>query len=158
MAIAHDAGLEARIVHPKWKQLSRLANVLPAIVRLRDGGAAVLMSVAANEQVGQVVLLAGAGGDNEIALDETHFAELWNGEIILVKRRYKIDDEQQPFGMRWLVNQVLVERRLFREIAMASVLGTILALIPPFMMMIIVDRVLVNHSISTCGFWQVLSH
>src|ERR1019366_2349767 len=56
-AIARDAGLEARCIRPKWRDLTRLANILPAIVRLKDGGAAVLVSVTNNPQVGPMVVL-----------------------------------------------------------------------------------------------------
>jgi len=152
IAIAHDAGLEARSIRPKWRDLPRLGNLLPAIIRLRDGGVAVLTSVLSSPQTGQVALLENPDGDGpeaEVALDEANLAELWTGEVILIKRRHSFTDETQPFGFRWLVNQVLRERRLFREIAIASILNTLFALAPPLIMMIVIDRVLVNHSVST---------
>jgi ATP-binding cassette subfamily B protein len=155
IAIARDAGLEARSIRPKWRELPRLANILPAIIRLKDGGAAVLLSVVSNPQSGQIVCVENPDGgtETEIALDEAHLSELWTGEVILIKRRHDFTDEQQPFGLMWLVRQVLRERRLFREIAIASTIMTVLALAPPFVVMIIVDRVLVNHSVST--LWVV---
>ncbi len=151
VAIARDAGLEARSIRPKWRDLPRLGNILPAIIRLKDGGAAVLLSVVTNPQAGQIVLVENPDGglETEIALDEAHLNDLWTGEVILIKRRHNYDDEQQPFGLRWLINQVLRERRLFREVAIAATFMTVFALAPPFMVMIIVDRVLVNHSAST---------
>ena len=155
IAIARDAGLEARSIKLKWRELPRLANVLPAIIRLKDGGAAVLLSVVSNPQAGQIVCVENPDGglETEIALDEAHLTELWTGEVILIKRRHDFSDEQQPFGLMWLVRQILRERRLFREIAIASTIMTVLALAPPFIVMIIVDRVLVNHSTST--LWVV---
>jgi subfamily B ATP-binding cassette protein HlyB/CyaB len=151
VAIANEAGLEARSIRPKWKELPRLDKILPAVIRLKDGGAAVLRSVGSNPEIGQLVLLESVEGEasDEVALDEAHLNELWTGEVILIKRRYQVDDEQQPFGFPWLLNQVLRERRLLREIAIAATVATIFAIIPPFMLMIIVDRVLVNHSTST---------
>lgn len=126
VAVAHDAGLEGSVIRPKWRELPRLFKVLPAIVRLKDGGAVVLLSVVEDPQVGQVVLLENpeAPDDAEVALDEAHFAELWNGEIILIKQRRAFGDEDQPFGFAWLVGQVLREKRLFREIAIASIINT----------------------------------
>ena len=149
VSIAHDAGLDARIVHAKWRDLARLSKVLPAIIRLKDGHAAVLRSVAAeNAEIGQIVLLESPDG-GEIALDESQLAELWSGEIILIKRRHSYSDEEQPFGLMWVVGQVLREKRLFREIGIASIIGTLFTLVPIFMVMIVMDRVLVNHSSST---------
>jgi ATP-binding cassette subfamily B protein len=149
VAIAHDAGLEARVVHPKWKELPRLANVLPALVRLKDGGAAVLLSVAADPRFGQVVLLESGAEDGEVVLDQSQLEEIWAGEVILVKKRHSFGDEERPFGLMWLVGQVLRERQLFREIAIASIINTFFTLAPFFVVMIVVDRVLVNQSSST---------
>jgi ATP-binding cassette subfamily B protein len=150
VAIASKAGLEAHSIRPKWKELARLENVLPALILLKDGGAAVLRSVGSVAEVGQVVSVDDMGaGQEKVALDESHLNELWTGEVILVKRHYSFEDEEQPFGLRWLVSQVLRERRLFRDIAIASVMNTLFSLAPVFVIMIIVDRVLVNHSSST---------
>jgi ATP-binding cassette subfamily B protein len=151
IAIARDAKLEARCIEPKWKDLGRLSGVLPAIIRLKGGGAAVLLRVIVNDQIGQVVVLEDpdALDSQEVALDQAHLEELWTGEVILLKRRRGLDDEEQPFGLKWLVGQILRERRLFREIAIASAVVTLLSLGPIFIMQIVADRVLVNHSTST---------
>jgi ATP-binding cassette subfamily B protein len=163
VAIASDAGLEAKCIRPKWRELPRLGNILPAIIRLKDGGSAVMISVVTSPQTGQVVMVENpeSGLEAEVALDEAHLAELWNGEIILIKRKHKLDDESQPFGLPWLAGQVWREKRLFREIAIAATIATIFALVPPFTVMIIIDRVLVNHSESTlwimaCGLSMVV--
>jgi ATP-binding cassette subfamily B protein len=150
-AIARETGLEAKVIHPKWHQLPRLSNILPAMIRLKDGGAANLLSVLNSPQVGQVVLVENIedGVETEVPLDEAQLSELWTGEVILIKRRHSVTDETQPFGLAWLVGQVLRERRIFREIALASLLITILSIAPPFVAMIVIDKVLVNHSIST---------
>jgi ATP-binding cassette, subfamily B, bacterial HlyB/CyaB len=151
ISIANDAGLDAKCLRPKWRDLPSLGKVLPVIVRLKDGGAAILRSVGTTPDVGQVVLIEDPSGSegNEVMLDEAHLAELWSGEIILLKRRHSFADEEQPFGFPWLIGQVLRERRLFREIAIASIVSTFLTLVPVFTVMIVLDRVMVNHSVST---------
>src|ERR1700686_2142989 len=40
--IAKDNGLQAKIIAAKWRDLSRLARALPAILCLRDGNCLVL--------------------------------------------------------------------------------------------------------------------
>ncbi len=151
VAVAREIGLRAHPVRPSWRALPRLRNVLPAILRLKDGGALVLEDVRVEGAAGQVVVLRDPSGgfDAQATLDELHLAEIWSGEIVLVKRRYELGDERQPFGFKWLAGQVLRERRLFRDIAIASLISTVFALTPPFMVMIVVDRVLTNHSEST---------
>jgi len=122
-----------------------------AIIRLKGGGAALLVRVVIDDRAGQVAVLENpeAPDEGEVALDEMHLAELWTGEVILVKKSRVFDDEDQAFGYRWLIGQVLREKRLFREIGIASIMNTIFTLAPAMVVMIVVDRVLVNHSSST---------
>ncbi len=151
ISIAQEVGLNARRIQTKWQDLPRLQRVLPAILRLRDGGAFVLETVLTDTPSGQVVILRDptGGADAKVALDQDRLVEVWDGEIILAKKRLVITDEAQQFSFTWLVGQVLREKRLFREIAIASVLCTILGLVPAFIVIIVIDRVMVNHSTST---------
>jgi subfamily B ATP-binding cassette protein HlyB/CyaB len=151
VAMAHDLGLEARKARLKWDELPKLKKSLPAIIRLRDGSSLVLESVKEDPATGESAILRDptAPPDALIAVDEARLEEAWDGEIILIKRRYKLTDEEHPFGIAWIVGQVLRERRLFVDIAAASLVATVFALTPPFVFMIVIDRVLVNHSYST---------
>jgi ATP-binding cassette subfamily B protein len=49
----------------------------------------------------------------------------------------------------WLVSQLLMERKLIRDIAISAVLMSALALFPAITFMIMIDRVLYNHSLPT---------
>jgi ATP-binding cassette, subfamily B, bacterial HlyB/CyaB len=69
--------------------------------------------------------------------------------VILVKRTHLARDENQPFGLAWLGAQVLRERKLFGDIAAGALVNTVFTLAPPFIFMIVLDRVLVSHSFST---------
>ena len=57
-AMAADIGLEARWVTLRWSQLPQLGRVLPAMLRLRDGGALVLESVTKDEASGLVAVVS----------------------------------------------------------------------------------------------------
>ena len=151
VSIARDVGLEARGIRPKWDELAKLRGILPAILCLKGGGAVVLEAVLTDTPSGQVVILHDPSGpvEEQLALDSARLDAIWDGEIILAKKRHSLTDEEQPFSLKWLIGQVLREKRLFREVGIASIISTILALVPPFIVMIIIDRVLVNHSTST---------
>jgi len=84
-----------------------------------------------------------------LAIDELHLAEVWEGEAILIKRRHSTNDEQQPFDLRWVVGQLLRERKLFNGILLAAFVGSVFAIAPAFVMRIVVDRVIVNQSLTT---------
>jgi len=157
IAIARDLGLDARRASLRWRELPRLKKVLPAILRLRDGGALVLENIQENPSIGTVAVLRDPMGppDALVVVDEKRLAEAWDGDILLVKRRYGVRDDERPFGAYWLFEQVLRERRLFVDIGAASLVSTIFALVPPFLFMIVIDRVLVNHSYSTLSVLAV---
>ena len=47
-----------------------------------------------------------AEADEQIAIEEIRLAEVWEGELSW-SRSHLSADEEQPFGMAWLVRQVL---------------------------------------------------
>jgi len=151
VALARELGLEAQVLRMTFQDLPRIARALPAILRAKDGGALILEDARADPAKGTVAVIRDPNSieDVVVAIDELHLAEVWEGEAILVKRRHSATDEQQPFGMAWLAGQVLRERRLFKDIGLAALVSTVFALAPPFIFMIVLDRVLVNNSIST---------
>lgn len=151
IALARELGLEARTVRLRFDELPRLSRALPAILRAKSGGALILEDARTDPAKGTVAIIRDPCSTEEavLAIDELHLAEVWEGEAILFKRSRSVADEQQPFGMRWLLSQVLRERRIFADIALGAFVNTIFAVAPPFMFMIILDRVLVNRSFST---------
>jgi ATP-binding cassette subfamily B protein len=151
IALARELGLEAEALRLTFQELPRLARALPAILRAKDGGALILEDARTDPAKGTVAVIRdpSATDDVVLAIDELHLAEVWEGEAILVKRRHSSTDEQQPFGMAWLAGQVLRERKLFKQIGAAAIVSTVFAIAPPFIFMIVLDRVLVNNSIST---------
>lgn len=151
IAIAREVGLDAQIINVKFEELPKLAKALPAILRSKDGGALILEDARTDPSKGTVVLIRDPGGpkDAVAAVDELHLADVWEGEAILVKRLHAKGDDSQPFGMGWIAAQVLRERKLFGDIAVGAVVSTIFAIAPPFIFMIVLDRVLVHRSFST---------
>ena len=150
VAVGRELGLEGRVVHFRWAELAKLRKSLPAIVRLRDGSALILEAVQQTEAgIAPVLRDPRAPSDALVTVDEPALTSQWDGEIVLVKRRFRLDDEQQPFGFGWLFGQVLREKRLFGDIAWGALVSTLFAIAPPFLFMIVFDRVLANHSYST---------
>lgn len=151
LAMVKELGLEGRCLDVSWSQLQKLGSVLPAILRRRDGGALILEGVLTETAAGQVAMVRDPEQPPEAQalLDQSHLAEVWTGEIFLIKRRYRLDDDHRPFGFSWLLAQAMRERHLFRDIAISSIMSTIFVLTPPLMVILILDRVLANQSYST---------
>ena len=116
VAIASKCGLRASVTRLHWRQLMNLGRALPVIVRLKNGAAMVLVRVQAAAQTERVVLHdPNAHDDALLTLDEGHFTQAWTGEVVLVKRDYRIRDEDQPFGFNVIVGQLLRDRRITRD-------------------------------------------
>ncbi len=151
LAMARELGLEAQVLTMKFEELPRLMRTLPAILRAKDGGALILEDARADPAKGTVAVIRdpATAQDALVVVDELQLAGVWEGEAILIKRVHAATDEQQPFGIPWLVGQVLKERKLFGDIAAGALVSTVFAVAPPFMVMIVLNRVLVNHSFAT---------
>ena len=151
VAMAKDLGLEAQILHVVFADLPSMSKTLPAILRAKDGTALILEDARSDPMKGAVAVVRDPlSTEDAIALiEEDQLAEVWEGEIILIKRILGLTDELQPFGFSWLVGQVLREKALFRDIGIGSLINTVFAIVPAFMMMMILDRVITNHSVST---------
>lgn len=149
-AIARDLGLEVQVLKLQFSELPQLSKSLPAILRTRDGSAMVLEAARRDASTGAVAVIRDPlNPESEVVVDESRLSEFWDGETILIKRRMSADDDARPFGMSWMFGQVLRERRIFVDIGIAAFVSTLFAVAPPFMFMIVIDRVLVNHSVST---------
>ena len=151
IAVAKEIGLEARALHMSFQELPQVGRALPAILRAKNGGALILEEARTDPAKGTVAVIRdpSATDDVVLAIDELHLAEVWEGEVILLKRRYSTENEQQLFDPRWLFAQLMRERKLMNGILLAAFAGSVFAIAPSFVMRIIVDKVLVNQSLET---------
>ena len=150
--MAEGAGMRARLLTIQRGELSSLAGSVPAILLLSDGRAVVLERV---QQEGEIcrALVEDPSADDEVSalLDEARLFEFWRGDALLLARKWKVTDEDKPFGLPWLIGQVVQEKKLVRDIAIAAFFMSVLSLFPVMLMMVMIDRVLYNKSMSTLG-------
>jgi ATP-binding cassette subfamily B protein len=148
--IADKNGLKGRVVTMDWRHLVRLGRAVPAILKLKNGGALVIVGHQAEAEVPLVFLqdpLDPSGG--AIGVDQARLAEAWTGEVLLIKRSVAETGDERPFDLRYLVGQVLRERRVFRDIGIAAFVLSLFSLVPPLVFMAIVDRILVYQRLSS---------
>ncbi len=156
-AWARDQGLVARALRVSWKTLLRLVggpNAGPAVILLRDGAAALLAGADPARRV--VWLRDPLGSEVPVAVDELRLRQLWGGEVILLRRGSGTAEEDKPFTLTWLLHLVLRERPLLRDIGLSSVTMSVLTIIPPLLVMTVVDRVVVHRSVSTLALLGVI--
>ncbi len=150
LKMAESAGLRGKLTCIKRGELARFAAVVPAILLLPNGKTAVINRV---QQVGGATFALleefETGRGLSALCDEPRLFECWAGAMILLKPRWRPSGAERPFGFAWLLDQVLMEWRLFRDIGLAAFLISVLSLLPPMTFMLMMDRVLTNHSEST---------
>ncbi len=150
LRVAEAEGLRTSLVRLDLGQLPTLAKVLPTIVLLRNGSAMVLREINDGAQLPYVVLQdPNAREDLPLTLDHARFSAAWTGEVILLKRDYRIRDEDQPFGLRMLVGQLLRDRRIARDVGIAAIFLSLLAVSPILFWRVLIDRVLYYGSLDT---------
>ena len=150
LRMAERAGLRGKVMRIKRGELARLARSVPAILLLPNGKAALITRVRDGGGASCALIddLESESGLS-VLYDEPRLFEFWAGDVILFKPRWRVPDSERRFGFLWLLNQLVMERRLIRDIGISAVLMSILALFPPITFMIMIDRVLYNHSIPT---------
>jgi ATP-binding cassette, subfamily B, bacterial HlyB/CyaB len=151
LRIAADLGLKTRAVRLGWMQVLRLDRAFPAIARLANGNFVLLTG--AGEVAGTPVVMISDPAATDPApypLDRHRFETAFAGErVLLFKRTAESADEETAFGFRWFWPVIAGQGRLLRDVGVAAVLLSILAMAMPVFVQVIIDRVLVHHSVST---------
>ena len=150
MRIVEASGLRARMVTLEWSSIMRLDKVLPALVRLRNGAWMVLLQVDPHKETPTVTLQDPlAHGGAVLELEETRFVTSSTGEVVLIKRDYRLEDDAQPFGLRMIAGRLFQDRRICRDIFIAGFLMGLLAIAPIMFWRVLIDRVLYFQNLNT---------
>jgi subfamily B ATP-binding cassette protein HlyB/CyaB len=149
IAAAHGLALGEAKLHTR--DLAKLARAVPAIVRLKNGNAMLLLAVAGKGESATATVYDPAVGEATPLVTELgRLASVADGRVLLLRRDSELSDTStRPFGLGWLMAQVASERRQFRDIAIAAAMMSILALAPAIFWQLIVDRVLAHRSLAT---------
>jgi HlyB family type I secretion system ABC transporter len=145
---ARAAGLWATAASLGWHHIIRMQSDSPLILLLVDGSAAIVAGY--DPKVEALYLRDPSHPEREpVAVDEFRLATVWHGEVLLVRRGRGGSAEDEPFSFWWVARLVLQERRSLREITVASISVSVLQILPPFLIMIAIDRVLTHQAVST---------
>jgi ATP-binding cassette subfamily B protein len=150
-ALATEHGLRPRPWQGGANKLDEIEARLPAILRLKNGNFVLLVGRTRRDS-GVLLLVRDplarpAGLVLQLPVDAV--ASVWSGEALLLSRRYSAMDESQPFGLRWFIPQLWLERKNFRDIALAAFLLHVLALAIPIFLQLVIDRVVPHEAGST---------
>ena len=121
---------------------------MPAVCRLKDGRYIVVRG--ANDE--NVSLYDPLTEEKNIVTPLKHFATIWEGEIILFTKRFRIEklkDKVEKFGFSWFIPVVAKYKDFLLKVLFISLVLQLFGLATPLFTQVIIDRVLVHHSLST---------
>lgn len=148
--LAEKVGLTAKPCKLSWERLGRLGPVWPAILVLSNGESLILSGLKDTDGKPEIVVR-----DPRVPQAGFQFwgraqtLQKWDGDLVLLKRDYKLADANQPFSLRWFVPKFLQERRALVDVVAASLVMQLLSLATPLFLQIVIDRVVTYRSEAT---------
>ncbi len=150
LRMAAELGFKAQRVDSSWAELVELKDVFPLLARRRDGSSVIIAGVQPGDSGPKLAMLDPLAGSGQIGLvEQADFLASWSGTLVLLKRQHKLLDENQPFGLRWFIPEILRQRKAFRDIAITAIMLQLLGMGMPIFSQLIIDKVLVHESYST---------
>lgn len=144
-----NAGMWARASNLKWRHLVSMSDARPVVLLLNDGSAALMVRTDPQRNLVWVKDPSASFEADPVAVDELRLSQAWSGLVLLLRPERGLAQDDQPFSFQWVVNLVMVERKLLRDVLVGSVTLAILTIFPPLVIMTVVDRVVTHRSWST---------
>ena len=149
LGMASSIGLKAKLRQLTVDKLLGQKGVFPLLARMKDGNSMIVVG-ARGDDGGVLAVLDPLGDLGSVKmLEPSAFQALWSGEVLFLKRTSKLTDTRQPFGLRWFIPEILQQKAAFRDIAIAAMAMNVLGLASPIFFQLVIDKVLVHHSVST---------
>jgi subfamily B ATP-binding cassette protein HlyB/CyaB len=143
---AKRLGLTAKLASVELARLDRAT--LPAVAIDRDGSYVVLAKLETAISSGGKGLIQRPGLPPEV-LALSAFVSRWSGQLILFVSRATYAEDMARFDFSWFIPSVIKYRRLLGEVLLISLALQIIALATPVFFQVVMDKVLVNHAITT---------
>ncbi len=144
-----SAGLWARGTRLSWKQLVAIQTAGPVVLLLADGSAALMIRADSARNVIYLRDPDAVGDTAGVAVDELRLAQVWRGETILMRAARGGSPESEKFSFAWVARLVWQERTTLRDVLIGSLVLSVLQIIPPMMIMVVIDKVVTYQSYNT---------
>ncbi len=157
--IAKDSGLKAKHLQLNWENLTRLQKAYPAIIRLKNDQHLIVLGATSESKNGEHLketfisaydpLLSHDKNAGYVLLSKKELLERWDGCTYVIKRKYKLTEQEQPFSLKWFIPEILKQRSSFVDVALAVFFIHLISLVTPVFFQIVIDKVLVNQAHTT---------
>jgi subfamily B ATP-binding cassette protein HlyB/CyaB len=139
---AKEFGLKSRLRHSKWDKLE--GTPLPAIAALKDGGFVVVGKAGDGK-----IIIQSALSPRPTLMSREEFEAVWDGRLVLMARRANLTDLSRRFDVTWFLGAIKKYRHQLYEVFISSFFLQLFALATPLFFQVVIDKVLVHHSLST---------
>ncbi|MBF0189731.1 MAG: peptidase domain-containing ABC transporter [Magnetococcales bacterium] len=152
LRLMQEVGLKgALLTNRKWKELSGLGSAYPVMAETLSGHWLIVSRVAqaADGVPSATVMDPRSEQTGTVVVSRKEFEADWSGTLLLCRREHEPEVERQPFGLRWFMPEILNQRKLLRNVAIAALLSSVLSLAMPMFFNIMIDRVIPHQSHQT---------
>ena len=153
MKIIGDYEFKARKLRLDWDKINKLHKAYPAMGVKKNGKYLVICGSRKNNELTELAVLdpeTKNGSQPTFQFwDKARFESECSGSVILMKKIYRLSDEDRPFGLGWFIPEFIKLKKIFAHIALTVIMITLLSLLTPLFFQIVVDKVLVNRTYNT---------
>jgi len=140
--IAKEQGFKTKLKSLTPAQMEKYP--LPCIARKKEAGYITILKIDLEKEQ---MLVFEAGAKEPYLLSFIDFTTTIQPKVIILK--HKIMTDQIKFGFAWFYNQLLHYKRIVGEVLLASFVMQLFGLVTPLFTQVVLDKVLVHHSMST---------
>lgn len=144
---ARKLKLKAKVCKPNIKKVQDISA--PLIAKDKDGS----FFIIAKSNKDQFMVLYPEKSQPEIKSRE-EICEIWDGITIVINNK-KITEKSAVFDFRWFIPTILKFKKEFIQVLLAVFTVQILGILTPVMTQVVVDKVLVNRSMSTLNILSI---
>jgi ATP-binding cassette subfamily B protein len=150
-SVLRMAGLHSRVLRLQdWNDLISYGSAYPVLAQQKSGHWLIVAGPLCGPGQEQVAVLDPAREHFGVAfVSKEAFSQTWSGTAVLCKRKTRSLEKTTPFGMSWFVREFLRHRTWLRDVIIAALSSSILALATPLLYHVIIDKVIPNRASST---------
>jgi subfamily B ATP-binding cassette protein HlyB/CyaB len=141
---AKEMGLKAHFVDYCNKK-GKVSLPLPAIGILKNGCYIIIL-----DQDSENTIIFDPYKEHPVSVSAEAFLEQWSGKTVLIAKRPSfIEKEEKMFGLSWFMPVIMKYKKAFGKILLFSLILQVFGLISPLFTQVVINKVLVHHSLST---------
>ena len=145
------AGFRVRMLERcGWTKAASLGSAAPALARMKDGRWVILVHAGPAEDGDTAAILdPQREAEGVCAMPRAAFLATWSGMLLLARRAPRLTDENQPFGLRWFIPELLRQRGMLAGVGVAAIASNLIGFAIPLLLQVLIDRVVQHEARNT---------